>query len=386
MKTRVPREPARAAPPAAYDRPDPDRAARRPTSPAMPPAPPAAAASAPPLDAARGRRSARPRRREPALPKGADVPEGPRVTVVVCTRNRAASLERALRSLTKLDAAGLAADVLVVDNGSSDDTPAAVERVAAKSPLPVRRAFEPTPGVANARQRGVEEALAGGAEWVAFFDDDQLADRRWLRSLVALADEKRAKFVGGRVTLALPGEHAGRDLAPFTEMLLGASVRMPAARRYDRKTTPGAGNMMVHRDVVAAVGRFDPALDRGEDTDFYMRAVAAGFDAWYTPDAVVDHVIPADRMRDAYLYRLCDVIGNGTAERDRDRFGRAKLPAVWCARLGQAALSLWPKWAAAKAFGSAEAELGRRCRLRVAKRYLADGARYVAGLPVVPPA
>ena len=384
MKTRPAREPAATGPAAAYNPPRTDRparAARRPQFSAMPLAPPAAPASEADPAATRDRgRAARPRRRPPAKPAG------PRVTVVVCTRNRAASLRNALRSLTELDLTGLAADVLVVDNGSTDDTPAAVDAAAAGSPVALRRVFEPTPGVAVARQRGVEEALAAGADWVAFFDDDQRAEPGWLRGLMRSAEERGAKFVGGRVTLDLPGEHAGRDLAPFTEMLLGASVRMPAARRYDRKTTPGAGNMMAHREVFARVGKFDPTLDRGEDTDFYMRAVEAGYDVWYTPDAVVNHVIPADRMHDRYLYRLCDVIGNGTAERDIERFGRAKLPAMWSARLGQAALTLLPKWAFAKLFGSAEAERGRRCRLRVARRYLADGARYVAGLPVTPPA
>ena len=241
MKIPPVRKPAATGPAAAYN---PSRtacaarAARRPPFDAMPLAPPAVPASdADPAalrNAARPR-AARPRRRPPAKPIG------PRVTVVVCTRNRAASLRDALRSLTKLDLAGLSADVLVVDNGSTDDTPAAVEEIAAASPIPVRRVFEPTPGVANARQRGVEEALAAGAEWVAFFDDDQRAERGWLRGLMGLAEERSAKFVGGRVTLDLPGEHAGRGLAPFTEMLLGASVHMPAARRYDRKTTPGAG-------------------------------------------------------------------------------------------------------------------------------------------------
>ena len=116
-----------------------------------------------------------------------------------------------------------------------------------------------------------------------------------------------------------------------------------------------------------------------------MRAVGAGFAVWYTPDAVVEHVIPADRMADAYLGRLCDIIGNGTAERDYERFGRAKLPAVWAARLGQAAVSLGPKWAWAALTGDAEAARGRRCRLRVARRYLGDGLKYIAGRPVVPP-
>ncbi|MFH5803362.1 glycosyltransferase family 2 protein [Alienimonas sp. DA493] len=325
---------------------------------------------------------AEPRRSPPAAAPpttAAPTVTAPTVTVVVCTRNRAEGLRRALESLTKLDTAGLEVDVLVVDNGSTDHTAAVVAEIAAASPIPVARVFEPTPGVANARQRGV---TASRGEWIASFDDDQLAEPDWLRNLLALAEEKQTRFVGGRVVLSLPEESAARELAPFTRMLLGASVGMPAVRRYDLKTTPGAGNMMVHREVCERVGPFDPALHRGEDTDFFQRAVACGFAAWYTPEAVVHHCIPADRMNDAYLYRLCDVIGNGTAERDRERHGRAKLAAVWLARLGQVALSLLPRWAWAKLRGDAEEERGRRCRLRVARRYLRDGARYVLGLPV----
>ena len=346
----------------------PSRASRH-KSPAMPLAPPMPSAET----VAVARRSAR-----TWLPAA----DGPAVTVVVCTRNRAEGLRNALRSLSGLNVDGLWAEVLVIDNGSSDHTAEVVKDAARISPFPVRRVHEPKPGVANARQRGVEEA---GGEWVAFFDDDQLAHPGWLKSLLALAEAKDAKFVGGRVVLALPAGHAHRRLAPFTEMLLGASVRMTTARPYDRKTTPGAGNMMVRREVFEAVGPFDPTLDRGEDTDFYMRAVEAGFDAWYAPDAVVEHVIPAERMGDGYLYRLCDVIGNGTAERDYERLGRANLPAIWTARLGQAALTLGPKWVWAKLIGDAEGERGRRCRLRVAKRYLSDGLRYMTGRPVTPP-
>ncbi|WP_171183626.1 glycosyltransferase [Alienimonas chondri] len=309
-------------------------------------------------------------------------PTLPSVTVVVCTRNRADSLRRALQSLTKLDHAGLRVDLLVVDNGSTDHTAAVVEEVAASSPIPVARVYEPTPGVATARQRGVLESRG---DWIASFDDDQLAEPDWLCKLFALAQQKDVKFVGGRVRLHLPPAFENRDLAPFTRMLLGASVGMPAVRRYDLKTTPGAGNMMAHREVFERVGPFDPTLDRGEDTDFYVRAADAGFQVWYTPEAVVHHCIPADRMNDAYLYRLCDIIGNGTAERDFERLGRVKLAAMWLARLGQSFLTLTPPWLWAKVRGDVELERGRRCRLRVARRYLADCGRYVVGLPVTVP-
>ena len=200
----------------------------------------------------------------------------------------------------------------------------------------------------------MEEA---GGEWVAFFDDDQLAEPDWIAALLALADRRGAKLVGGRVVLDLP-PGVDRPLAPFTRTLLGASVGMPAERRYDRKTTPGAGNLMVHRSVFAAAGNFDPDLgNRGEDTDLFLRALDAGFDAWYTPEAVVHHVIPAERLETAYLYRVCDVTAGGLAETDRERFGRLLFPAAWAARVGQAGLVLLPRWLGAKLSGDREDEL-----------------------------
>ena len=294
----------------------------------------------------------------------------PAVTIVVCTRNRADGLRSALGSLSRLDTSGFDPDVLVVDNGSTDATPAAVDAVAADSPVPVRRVFEATPGIAVARRRGVAESTG---EWIAFFDDDQLAEPDWITELLAVADRRAAKLVGGRVVLDLP-PGTDRPLSPFTRTLLGASVGMPGERRYDRKTTPGAGNLMVHRDVFDAVGNFDPDLgNRGEDTDLFLRADAADFEAWYTPTAVVHHVIPADRLHVDYLYRVCDVTGGGLAQNDRERFGRLLFPAAWAARAAQAGLVLLPRWVGAKLSGDPEAELARRCRLRVARAYLRAG-------------
>ena len=98
----------------------------------------------------------------------------PLVSIVVCTHNRAEMLRGALESLSRIDiGADFSCELVVIDNNSSDATPQVFDEVATQFSYPVRRIFESQPGVVYARNRGVAEAQG---EWIAFFDDDQLAD------------------------------------------------------------------------------------------------------------------------------------------------------------------------------------------------------------------
>lgn len=294
----------------------------------------------------------------------------PTITVVVCTRNRADRLDVALGSLAHLETDGrFSYEVLIVDNGSTDETPAVVDHIAAGFPVPLRRVLEERPGVARARNRGVAEAHG---EWIAFFDDDQAADPRWLAELLSLAERKQSRCVGGQVRLKLP-PGVERDLSPVCRMLLGCSVDMPAERPYTPSCTPGAGNLMVHRTVFAAVGGFDESCTRGEDTDLFVRIYAAGIESWYSPDAVIDHLIPTERLTDAFLLRLSERMGTGMAENEYRARGPKLFPLVWLARVGQAALVLWPRLLLARLRGDREAALGARCRLRIATKVLEEG-------------
>ena len=62
----------------------------------------------------------------------------PDISVVVCTYNRAALLSEALRSLFAQKAEDLSYEIIVIDNNSSDDTPATVESLTSESPVPLR--------------------------------------------------------------------------------------------------------------------------------------------------------------------------------------------------------------------------------------------------------
>lgn len=295
------------------------------------------------------------------------------ITIVVCTYNRAEMLRDALRSLTRLRLpVEVAAEILVVDNASKDHTPRVAEEVAAESPIPVRYVRESQQGVVHARNRGVAEA---NGEWIAFFDDDQLADEHWIAELLDAATQQNVRCVGGYVVLKLP-DGCDRRLAPFCRVLLGETVGHDSPRAYDHRFTPGTGNLMVHRGVFEEVGRFDPAYhQRGEDTDLFQRMLHAGIHGWFTPRAIVHHVTPTERMTDEYLLRLCRFMSEGMAEDEREAHGPWKYPFVWLARVGQAAGVILPRLIRAWVRRDRELKLGTRCRWAVASRSLRRGLR-----------
>jgi hypothetical protein len=82
-----------------------------------------------------------------------------------------------------------------------------------------------------------------------------------------------------------------------------------------------SGNQMAHRSVFDEVGRYDEQRTAGgEDTDWFLRLLAAGIEAWYTPRAIVRHRVPAYRFTPDYLRWLSlrqgwNRAGNDVAQR-----------------------------------------------------------------------
>ena len=93
------------------------------------------------------------------------------LTIVIATFNRAGFLDGLLQSIRALDPAPAA--VLVVDNASTDDTPAVIDKAAADFPVPFSSLrLDTNTGGAGGFAAGTSAALAGGAEWLWLMDDD----------------------------------------------------------------------------------------------------------------------------------------------------------------------------------------------------------------------
>ena len=283
------------------------------------------------------------------------------ISVVVCTFNRAALMRQAVESVAAQETGGqFAYEVVVVDNGSTDDTAEVVARLAESAGVPIRLVREPIQGVAAARNRGVAEARG---EWIAFFDDDQLADPHWLSELLSLALQTGARCVGGAVELLLPAG-VTRGLSLVCRRVLGATGGITTPCPYTRNVMPGTGNVMIHRSVFDRVGVFDVALTQaGEDVDLFRRIRAAGVASWYTPSAIVHHVIPPHRLDDEYFRWASLRVGACFAHRDASEHGRVYLAATLGARLVQAGAIHLPRLAWAWLRGDRETALGLRCLL-----------------------
>ncbi|MEX2175327.1 MAG: glycosyltransferase [Pirellulaceae bacterium] len=295
----------------------------------------------------------------------------PDISIVVCTRNRAALLRGALASLYDLATEDeFSYEIVVVDNGSTDETGRAIAEAADHARHPVRGVCEPEAGIVAARNRGIREARG---RWIAFFDDDQLADWHWLAELYRGAIEKNCRVVGGAVQLALPAD-CRRELAAPVRMLLGEAMGGDLPQRYGGRLTPGCGNLMIQRCVFDQIGTFETAIDgRGEDTDLFERMQRARIDAWYLPTAVIHHLTPPERLERDYLLNLAMRMGRGIGMRQRKALGTIRFTSAWLLKGFRILAIDYPRLMWAGIRGNAEATLGRRCQLLISQAFLSGG-------------
>jgi GT2 family glycosyltransferase len=289
------------------------------------------------------------------------------ISVVICTYNRAESLAKAVASLAvQALPDGLTFEVVVVDDGSTDATQSVILELAQSCRIPIRYVRDAGNGIAAARNRGVVEAHG---RWIAFFDDDQIAERDWLNALYSVAFESGAPCIGGARKLTLdPDTLAG--LSRVSRLILGEIDQGPNPFPCGRNALICTGNLMVERAVIARMGGFDPALVHGgEDTDFLMRLRREGIVCWYAPRAVVYHVIPAYRTEAPYLVWAAARGGECFAHRDIEEWGSVLALGSAAMRFAQALCVHAPGYALAVVCGNTREGIGHRCQFRRAVAY-----------------
>src|SRR5574338_318947 len=119
------------------------------------------------------------------------------VTVLICTHNRAWRLAETLEYFVRLPrSSAYDAELVVVDNRSSDGTRVVIEDASSRASMPIAYAFEPRQGRSFALNRGL--AIAGG-DVLALTDDDVVPAPDWLDRIVDVFRREHVVFAGGRV-------------------------------------------------------------------------------------------------------------------------------------------------------------------------------------------
>lgn len=230
----------------------------------------------------------------------------PAISVVICTLNRARLLRQAVQSVLDQELAPEEFEVIVVDNGSTDETAVLIAAMMKQHPN-LRLVREPAVGLSNARNRGAREA---GAPFVAFLDDDAVATDGWLSAhLGALCAADGPVATGGPVWLCWPGERPNWIPAERESFYSGLDLgRHPHRLAYPQ--FPYGANMAVRRDALEEVGGFSTRLGRrgtdlvsGEERELFRRLAARGGTITYVPGAAVYHHVLPERVRRRWLIR-----------------------------------------------------------------------------------
>lgn len=230
----------------------------------------------------------------------------PRVSVIVPVRDGAGHVERCLEALLAQTWPADRLEILVVDNGSSDETRGRVRRHPVT--LLVERSA-PSPYVA--RNAGLARATG---EILAFTDADCVPAKDWLERGVARLEEEGADLAAGCVRFRF-------SRPPRAAELVDALHNLDQERSVAERGVAKTGNLLVRRAVFEALGRFAPRRSGG-DVEFTSRASGAGFALVYAEDAVVEK--PARRA--AALARKQYRVGRGQVALWREQ----GLPAAGC--------------------------------------------------------
>jgi glycosyltransferase involved in cell wall biosynthesis len=250
------------------------------------------------------------------------------LSVVIPSHNHCEFLRETLgRIARQMLPSGIEWEVIVVDNNCTDSTASVVGELAVNFPALLRCVQEPKQGVASARNCGIDHAEG---RLVVFIDDDTFPENHWMRTIWETFETYDCDCVIGRIELYWRTRRPGW----CTDDVLGFLGRLDYGAQPKQIATidepPNGGNMAFKRAVFQEIGGFDPGLGRkgsrslsgGEEPELFERFLGKGFTAVYRPDAVVQHVIDAWRMRKSYFRKVHFIEGRIRGARSLVRHGR----------------------------------------------------------------
>ena len=230
-------------------------------------------------------------------------------TLAICTRNRAERLKEALSSVAKLSLNGISEfELLVIDNGSNDETARVVEEASSNMKFPFKCVVEKEVGLSRARNRAIREARG---EVIIFVDDDEeLPEAFIIEYAKAYSRWPQALCIGAKVELkwSQPRPHWLTDNLLW---VLGKTVCKDDERRYRApEFCFGGGNFSFRREVFERVGVFNPELGyRGrslygnEDIEMLKRIDGIGGVIVYSPEPRLFHLIETDKLSRRFVLK-----------------------------------------------------------------------------------
>jgi glycosyltransferase involved in cell wall biosynthesis len=238
----------------------------------------------------------------------------PLISAIICTYNRANILQGAIESLIQQTADNGIFEIIVVDNNSTDNTREIVEQFGNIENL--RYVFEPNQGLSHARNRGYLEAQG---KYVAYIDDDARADKEWISGIQRILEDldPHPLVIGGPIYPFYLSDKPDWFLDKYEIHSWGDEPRFLKRNEYFY-----GSNMVFSKDVLEESGGFDTergvsgeTLNLGEETvlfDKIWKKSGNGNNFYYSPDLIVYHLVPPERMSIRYFLKRRFMVGQSS--------------------------------------------------------------------------
>ena len=238
------------------------------------------------------------------------------LTVLFATRNRARILRDVLESYRALVSPASGWKMVVVDNGSTDETIAILKEYS--SCLPLAFLTEPAPGKNAALNAGLAR-IEG--DLTVFTDDDVFPRRDWLVELRRAADAHPEYSIFGGIVVPrweVPPPPWIGWVDPGPVFTLSPATVKEGELSQEYASLVYGPNMLIRSEIFRAGVRFDAGIGprgtsypMGSETELVLRLVRQGHRAWHVTAAVVEHWIRKEQMQQEWVLRRGILCGRG---------------------------------------------------------------------------
>lgn len=233
----------------------------------------------------------------------------PELSIIICTYNREDLLPLTLQSLSLQSLDKSQYEVLVIDNNSTDRTSTFCHQFIEQHPdLHLKYFLEKNQGLAFARNRGIKES---SGKIIAFIDDDAEARSDYALNMIRTFQERSDyDAIGGKVIPIFPGK---KEPAWLSRHIWGVVAKIDKGDHPVpfKKKVPAGCNMAFRKVVFETIGLFDTKLaHRCDDLYIFGKLRAIHKVALYTPDVVVFHHIPPERINASGIRKLSLDLGS----------------------------------------------------------------------------
>ncbi len=224
------------------------------------------------------------------------------ISVVICCYNSEKVIRNTLLLLKAQKTEGVAWEVILVDNNSSDNTAGIAAATWAEGPVPLKIVHEPRPGLSNARLKGVATAIY---PVISFIDDDNLVPDNWISYHAEVFSKPEVGILGCNV------EGRFEEEPPFwyEEQKYAFATGQLYTENFTEVTADGAvfgAGMTLRKEIFEKLraanwspllsGRIGNKQSGGEDSELCKAARLMGYRIFYTNEIVLGHYILSSRL------------------------------------------------------------------------------------------